>query len=271
MTIDHYRIDPTGNITLVVETPVPRALQGRVATTLMAADPSAEQVGFLEKPQDASAKARLQMMGGEFCGNASISAAALLAQKDGIAGSTRLRLEVSGAEKPLDISISRKDDALFSGKVAMPLPESVEDFDFPLDGRVLRLPLVRFPGICHAIVRGELSIDEAQANIQSWCRLLKSEALGFMFLEGDSLTPLVYVDATGSAVRESSCASGSCACASFFALSGAASLSLELHQPGGTLGVDTVLDKGAVSALYLRGFAHITGRCSAEIPYLSDF
>lgn len=265
MTVEYYKIDPTGNITLIVETPVPRESQSLVAATLMKSDPEAEQVGFLEKPCDSAACARLQMMGGEFCGNASISAVALLAQEGGVKDSAQLRLEVSGTEKPLDISITREDADSFSGRVQMPLPESVGEFDFPLHGRILRLPLVRFPGICHAIVRNELDINEAEANIQGWCRLLGADALGLMFLDGDRLTPLVYVDSTQSSVRESSCASGSCACASFLALNKGSSLSVELHQPGGTLGVDAALNDGSISALYLRGRAHISGHFSAEV------
>ena len=43
-----YRLfDPTGNITLLVETPVPVEEQPAVAQALMEQEPSAEQVGFL--------------------------------------------------------------------------------------------------------------------------------------------------------------------------------------------------------------------------------
>ena len=47
MKLDYRIFDPTGNITLLVETPVPAAMQPRIAAQLMALEPRAEQVGFL--------------------------------------------------------------------------------------------------------------------------------------------------------------------------------------------------------------------------------
>lgn len=77
MNISYTKIDPAGNITVVVDSFVPREQQSRVASELMKRDVTVEQVGFLEKPDDPCCAVRLQMMGGEFCGNASLSAAAL--------------------------------------------------------------------------------------------------------------------------------------------------------------------------------------------------
>ena len=99
MEYSYYKIDPTGNITAIVETSAERNKQSRIAGLIMTADTTIEQVGFLEKPQGEAA-VRLQMMGGEFCGNASISAAALMACKSGI-DSGNITLEVSGADEPL--------------------------------------------------------------------------------------------------------------------------------------------------------------------------
>lgn len=78
MNISYTKIDPAGNITVIVDSFVPREQQSRVASELMKLDNSVEQVGFLEKPDDPCCAVRLQMMGGEFCGNASLSAAAVI-------------------------------------------------------------------------------------------------------------------------------------------------------------------------------------------------
>lgn len=267
MNIDYYKIDPTGNVTLIVETPVPRELHSGVASALMALDRDAEQVGFLEAAQDASCRLRLQMMGGEFCGNASISVAALTAELDKAHGhiTQELRLEVSGAAAPLDVLIRARGDRLYAGRVAMPLPEDCFDFDFPLEDGICRLPVVRFPGICHAVVRSGLSIAQAQRHIAGWCALLGAEALGLMFLDGERLTPLVFVASTGSSVLERSCASGSSACASYLALQANLPLSAAFIQPGGTLSVDVGLEAGRVSSLHLTGSAQIVGKYSAEV------
>ena len=43
-------LDPTGNITALVETPVDPARQPETAAALMARHPQVEQVGFLSPP-----------------------------------------------------------------------------------------------------------------------------------------------------------------------------------------------------------------------------
>ncbi len=53
MNISYTKIDPAGNITVIVDSFVPRKQQSRVASELMKRDVTVEQVGFLEKP-DAS-------------------------------------------------------------------------------------------------------------------------------------------------------------------------------------------------------------------------
>ena len=74
MELRYTVIDPTKNITLLVTTPVPRDVQPRVAAELLRRGKDAEQVGFVEGL--AAGDPRLQMMGGEFCGNATMSMAA---------------------------------------------------------------------------------------------------------------------------------------------------------------------------------------------------
>ena len=72
--LSYALLDPTGNMTLLAETPVPEAAQPLTAKRLMALEPATEQVGFVSKTEDGIG---LRMAGGEFCGNASMSAAVL--------------------------------------------------------------------------------------------------------------------------------------------------------------------------------------------------
>ena len=76
MKLEYIKTDPTSNITVLVRTPVERAKQPEAAENIMAADRQCEQVGFVEESESGT---RLQMMGGEFCGNASMSLAAVMA------------------------------------------------------------------------------------------------------------------------------------------------------------------------------------------------
>ncbi|MBO5556880.1 MAG: hypothetical protein J5927_06815, partial [Oscillospiraceae bacterium] len=75
-SLQYTILDPTGNITALVESPVAVARQSAVAADLMARHPTVEQVGFVRFAPAAGEKdavqAALRMAGGEFCGNASM-------------------------------------------------------------------------------------------------------------------------------------------------------------------------------------------------------
>lgn len=265
MKIEYWKVDPTGNITLIVETPVPRESQSRVAAQLLRLDSSAEQVGFLEKAERPGARLRLQMMGGEFCGNAAISAAAIIigCLEPEYGDASELFLEVSGASDIVSVAICG-DSGGYRGTVAMPLPESVEMLDL---GSGRTVPLVRFPGICHCILGSGLFRVKAERLISGLCAKLKAEALGLMFYDeaASSLDPLVYVASTDTAVWESSCASGTAAVAAYLASARGKPVSISLREPRGVLSAEAELFGGKVSLLKLTGRAEIVGRYMAEI------
>ncbi len=267
MNISYTKIDPSGNITLIVDSFVPRKEQSRVASELMARDAEAEQVGFLEAPSDPCCAVRLQMMGGEFCGNATLSAAAVITRQLGM-DSADMLIEVSGAPEPVKVTGAVSAADVFEGEVAMPLPESISECSF-LDGFDCHtLPLVRFPGICHAIVPdGTLSRERAEALIGTWCRQINAAALGLMFLDrkNSTLRPLVYVESTGSAVWEGSCASGTSAVASYLAEIDGERACVRLTQPRGTLSAAASCEGSQIRSLSLSGSAVIRGKFTALI------
>ena len=270
MEIKYHKINPTGNTTLIVETPVPRESLPAVASALMAFDRGAEQVGFLEKPENLDCAIRLQMMGGEFCGNASIAAAALQMSKrsPSPADKADLLLEVSGADRPVSVRVECKSFNNFIGSVSMPLPESVSDCVLTYGGESVVLPVVRMPGICHAIVKDATSIPFAEDAIAEWCRQLNTEALGLMFYDSEkgTMKPLVYVKPTDSTVWESSCASGSCAVAAYEALKSGISGVFHLIQPcGGVLSVKCSCGICGFTDITLTGNAEIIGCYSTVI------
>lgn len=269
--IRYTKIDPSGNTTLIVDSFVERGEQWHVAAQLMALDTSADQVGFMERAEDPCCAARLQMMGGEFCGNASLSAAAFLLRRAQIPANTqcRLPLEVSGAPEAVKISGQFDENGVFSGSVSMPLPESLSEIVF-LDGfDCYTLPLVRFPGICHAIVEsGAVSRATAEKCIAAWCRTLGTDALGLMFLDADTgaLEPLVYVASTDTAVWEGSCASGTCAAAAYLAERSGDVAYVTLKQPRGTLSASARFCGGQIISLVLNGNAVICGEYTVVLP-----
>ena len=253
MELHYYKVDPTGNITLLITSPVPREVRREVAALLMKREEDAEQVGFLEAPGNSGCVLRLQMAGGEFCGNASISAAALYAARTGVYGS--LLIEVSGVDRPVSIFVSKQGEDFYEGRVSMPLPECVTEV--VLGGK--RLPLVRFPGICHLVNDGTFTEEFAEQSIASWCRELNAGALGVLFTDGMTMKPLVYVCKTRTAFWEHSCASGTAALGAYCALSRGKSGTYSFRQPCGTLSVDAVIENGNIGSLTLCGGARITG------------
>lgn len=270
MNISYTKIDPAGNITAIVGSFVPRAEQSRVAAELMKRDTTLEQVGFLEKAEDPCCAVRLQMMGGEFCGNATLSAAAVIFGRSGMGLGFNCEelFEVSGAPEPVKVSGCMAYPDRFEGEVAMPLPESISECTF-LDGfDCVTLPLVRFPGICHAIVPvGAVSKERAEAVISSWCRQINADALGLMFFDkkANSLTPLVYVASTDTAVWEGSCASGTSAVAAYLAELDGERADVTLSEPRGTVSASASYSGSQVRSLSMRGSAVIRGEFTALI------
>ena len=115
MAFDNYEelkyciFDPTGNITALVETEVRPADRAPVASGIMAAHPEVEQVGFVayndSACEAADAAVSLMMAGGEFCGNATMCAAALYAERRGMPADGAVKVKVSGAEAPLTVQL----------------------------------------------------------------------------------------------------------------------------------------------------------------------
>ena len=113
--IRYVILDPTGNLTALVLDPVSGEERTRITAALM---DRCEQVGYLCSPEKPGVRARLQMMGGEFCGNASMAAAVYLAAGDGLQEDreTEIILEVSGADTPVACRARTGMETRFPGK-----------------------------------------------------------------------------------------------------------------------------------------------------------
>ena len=263
MKVEYTVLDPTGNITILVTSPVEISLQPSVASKLMELVPEAEQVGFLSVAEGCDIA--LRMAGGEFCGNASMCAATYYVNEQGFE-KCPVTLRVSGADGIVAAEIERLHEGKWRGTVNMPHPQKLEFIDLPGAGR---LPVVSFDGISHVIyeVSGskplgsysdvdsvsdtsvshfetdnkldELPISraEAEALAYDWCRYLGVDALGIMFLntKASSMKPLVYVPAAGTLFWENSCASGTTACGAYVAARSGRPVLMSLRQPGGSL------------------------------------
>ena len=244
--LTYVRANPTGNITLLVTSFVDRKDQPRVSAEMMKAL-ECEQVGFIENAGKSTALCRLQMMGGEFCGNATVSAAALMARKQGIAKgkSMTVPLEVSGCGEVLNCRVTNCGE-YDTGTVKMPRVSGIEETPLGM--------LVRMDGIAHLIVTEKYDAEKAEKTLRCVANSLEEDACGLLQWVDGFMTPLVYVKKTGSMVWETSCASGSTAIGCVAAAQVREEITVtEVRQPGGKLRVDARLENGTVTEAFLTG------------------
>lgn len=241
---EYWLFDPSGNITALIPLPDEASCDPAIAETVMRAEPSCEQAGFV-LPGQGNSTVRLQMAGGEFCGNASLCTAALTAVRTGIpVGSPfRLRITVSGTAEPVSVSLERKDVSFFTGTVDMPPVIGIRKVRFP-GAESESVYVVIMPGISHAIVPESFGLDRAEAVIRDWCSMLNAPAMGILLTDESfsRMTPLVYVPAVNTLYRENSCASGTAAVGALLASRRQSPACFTIEEPGGTLGVSAEPD-----------------------------
>ena len=246
MEFDYVLADPTGNITVLVKTPYTDNTRSDIIRESFEKEPSCEQVGFIMPVSGNTI--RLEMMGYEFCGNATLSAAAWHSLMRGIktGQKTVVYVDSSGVEGLLDVNIRRIRDIsghpAFEGTVGMPVP---------LISSFKGFPLVQFSGISHLIVPSDtFSNKTAEHTIKRYADELNVSALGMMLCpdydeltgstqaESFTIRPLVYVPGSDTLVWEQGCATGSTAVGCYrYALS-SANDHTEIKQPGGIIRVD---------------------------------
>lgn len=277
MDIRFVKMSPTQNMTILVETPVPRALHHHVASALMPYDGVfAEQVGYIEPAADPQAWGRLQMMGGEFCGNATMCLAALLVMdraddSAGAAGqSIDVPLEVSGAEGLVHVAVALQASGARCS-LEMPAPETVENHTFTLDGHEYHAAAVTFTGITHLIVdKGTVPGDTtafAERAAAAWQKRLNADAVGVMLYDPDdhAITPLVHVASTQSYVWERGCGSGTAAVGAWLATQAAGTVTADISQPGGVIAVRGEYADGRVRKVVISGDVKLVARGTAYV------
>ena len=251
--------DPAGNITVFVMTPVAREKYPAISRQILARkELKGEQVGFVERTDQG--RFRMEMMGGEFCGNATRSFAYLLSMLSG-QEQQELDVEVSGSEKPLKAVVDRTEG---TSQVEMPLPKKIMVLETETGETY---PVVVFDGICHVIVEGEPRKGEFVEDILKRAKeMCPCGAWGIMFLKGDQMTPAVYVESTDSLVWESSCGSGSMAAAVYLSQrEGDGEYFYTLYQPGGEIRAAVSKKTGEIVRCTMGGPVRISQEMELEI------
>ena len=242
------RADPSGNITLFVLDPTDAAERPALAERLMRRPGSdIEQVGFV-CPAREGADGRLEMAGGEFCGNATRAFGTFLAMQTGRSGKVHMRVEASGCDRIVGVDADLEQE---TARAEMPLPKLVRQ----IDEKGVRGTLVHLGGIAHLVTEGtepgEAYFERAESVFAQFPDL---DAYGVIFLNGDKMTPLVKVPAAHTLVWEGSCGSGTVAAA----VAQSAGLAdgefvRTYEQPAGSIMAAVARQKGEVTAAYIGG------------------
>ncbi|MDR2247280.1 MAG: hypothetical protein LBE17_11535, partial [Treponema sp.] len=146
MKYDLLIADPAKNITVFVLNPVPAEARAALSAAILS-DPAlgAEQAAFVIPPGgEGNRYWRLEMMGGEFCGNAARSFGLYAAGKMGLRGGHTVVIESSGGADPVPV---RVDTETGRAEAEIPGPRLITALNF--GGR--SLPVCVFEGITHAL------------------------------------------------------------------------------------------------------------------------
>jgi diaminopimelate epimerase len=286
MEVQFVKLNPTENMTILVESPAERSQYPEIASRLMAySGVYAEQTGFIEPASDSAAWARLWMAGGEFCGNASASLAAYLVWQRQLpeGEAVTVPLEVSGAPGLVKCTVLPKAGE-FHCSLDMPLPEGIVTLSLPFGGVIRNFTAVRLPGITHVIVPVE-TVGGAEMDLRAlaekaaveWEAIIGADAFGMiLFTRAESgvrtdprfrIDPLIWVKSPPSLVWERGCGSGSAAVGAYLAEEAGAGVELPLVQNGGVIGVKAQWESGTgrVSVLSISGTVRVVARGTAYL------
>lgn len=273
MQYDFIKTNPSQNMTILVESAVPRAEHKQVATSLMAYESVyAEQVGFMEPATLPGAWARLQMAGGEFCGNASLSAAAVLAWKRKLPLGERqsIPLETSGADEVLSCEVTVHEGSFYVS-MDIPSPASVSAATLQLDNVDYAATIVRLQGITHMVLDAASIAEElstfAPRAMAAWSPRWDDDACGLILYckETQSSTPLVYVKSISSLVWERGCGSGTAAIGAHLARLANGAVSADISQPGGIISVRAMWSENRISSLSIATDVRIAAHGTAYL------
>jgi diaminopimelate epimerase len=257
--------DPAGNITALVEATdeVPIAAwtneeRQHIVRHIMREHPDVEQVGFvIPGSSNPDRLWRLEMAGGEFCGNAARSFGLFVARKQGLPSPATVHVTESGAENPLAVLADRQNN---TAEVGLPLPRKMETLNY----RGMHLPILVFDGITHVIMEGidkntnKIALTETFFALKNLVETAAEPAAAFGVLFYDTecafLRPAVFVNGIKTFVFENSCGSGSAALACHHARHFPDGEYCQTYrQPGGVIATRLVKENGKTISIFIGG------------------
>ncbi len=247
MELRFVKASPCQNTTVFVEDDVPVSARAEIACHAMKDEVlAAEQVGFLVPTRAESSVLRLEMAGGEFCGNATLALGTLAVARGLHGAGTPFFVECSGAAAPLCVSAEAVSQGRWRGRIALSPEAKVSGAEFSVSGEMYRGAVVELPGICHFCTENTAAVPFSKEIYDALLDQLTARAAADAFgiipyrAEGDgrfSIRPYVAVPAAESRVFEQACGSGSLALGHWLSRSRGIS-QLDVLQPGGRIYVE---------------------------------
>lgn len=250
MELNYIKASPCSNTTVFILDYAEKHNRGKIASVVMDYDHlCAEQLGYIVPSNSKEAVLRLEMSGGEFCGNALLSAAAYVRHKK-LTKEENFFLESSGVDGLLSCKSVATAHGKYLSEAQMPDDYSVSNLSIDSSIGELTGSLISWNGISHFVFEGTLpnnAYDEIMSSIIKKCQ---NSAYGIIpyVAKGAAeyvIAPFVYVPETGSRVFERACGSGSLSLA--VALANGKSRKITVRQPGGEIRV-SVGEKNYISA-----------------------
>lgn len=226
----YFKADPSGNITGFVLESIALEDRKKYADYIMTnIDKDVEQVGFISFSKNGK-PFRMDMMGGEFCANATRAYALFCALKSKKNFKKDIMVSVSGTDYPINAKVNLENSEVF-----IEMPKAKNLFRTKILGRDFFT--VDLDGIVHMIVESQEDSEFAKVALKELVRKINSKAYGIMFIDKYTLTmiPYVYVVKTNTLFRESSCGSGTIACAYYLNQDNNKHFNVILKQPKGIL------------------------------------
>ncbi|MDO5040672.1 MAG: hypothetical protein Q4D95_01135 [Peptoniphilus sp.] len=230
-SFDFFVANPAGNVTGFVVWPVYPGYRPAYAKAIMEQiDTDVEQVGFISPSYDGP-PLRMDMMGGEFCGNATRAYGLYSAQFLDEGGEGYIEVYVSGVDHPIYVFVNTEKNTAY---VELPKAKNMEEI--AIEGSTYKV--VELEGITHTIIDDrEEDRDFAEKALKVLKEKFHSKAYGVLFYneKEDKMIPYVIVEGMDEFIRESSCGSGTVAMGYYLNTEEDENFQRVIHQPGGDL------------------------------------
>lgn len=227
----YYKINPGGNTTAILKGDFTKQEKIKLAKKIMSKDKAIEQVGFWVCPKDINNNGRLDMAGGEFCGNAIRALGMLICRET---GKTNLKIESSGTKEIIEIFIKGDTSSI---KLSLN--------NFRASENVCSLQGIKYVFLSRSVEKEEAYeiLKRKFSKYSASCVISYKKEKNLYVIK-----PIIWVRDINSLIEETACGSGTLALAYLIYLKRKLKI-FKIKQPSGTIFSVIIRDKKA----YLSG------------------